>query len=45
MKKVMIKMTATVVALFVSVLLLPIWPVVFAVMVWNDADDDEKEGK
>ena len=41
MKSLMLKTIVTALAVAVGVLTMPIWPVVFAAVIWNSLDDDE----
>ena len=44
MKSLMLRAPATALAGAVGVLTMPVWPVIFAAMVWNDLCDEE-DGK
>ena len=41
MKSLMLKTIVTALAVAVGILMMPIWPVVFAAEIWNSFDDDE----
>lgn len=43
MKRLMLKTIVTALAGAVGVLMMPIWPVIFAAVVWNNLGDDEED--
>ena len=45
MKKLVFRPLLVVFALGVGVLTMPLWPVIFAALIWNDFDDDDEEVK
>lgn len=45
MKKLFLRTLLAILAGMVGVVTMPLWPVIFAAVIWNGIDDEDEEGK